>query len=123
MTQTVPEIVRIGVGNARIKCVTSLRVEYFDEAGQECFVDLEECARNWAQSRNKDDGDLVRLTSEDSAGRRKYRYVADRGFLDDPPWIEFKNKRRTRFEFGSSNEALGLKLQLVKARCRTLDDN
>jgi hypothetical protein len=39
-----PEIVRISVGNARIKCVTPQRVEYFDEAGQECFVDLEECA-------------------------------------------------------------------------------
>jgi hypothetical protein len=38
----VPEIVRIGVANAQIKCVTPHRVEYFDEAGQECFIDLEE---------------------------------------------------------------------------------
>ncbi len=44
MNHTVPEIVRIGVGNARIKCVTRQRVEYFDEAEQECFVDLDECA-------------------------------------------------------------------------------
>lgn len=44
MNQIVPEIVRIGVANARIKCVTRQRVEYFDEAGQECFVDLKECA-------------------------------------------------------------------------------
>ncbi len=36
MNQTVPEMVRIGVGTARIKCVTPQRVEYFDEAGQEC---------------------------------------------------------------------------------------
>jgi hypothetical protein len=41
----VPEIVRIGVANSRIKCVTPQRVEYLDEAGQECFVDLDKCVR------------------------------------------------------------------------------
>jgi len=40
VNQTVPEIVRIGVANARIKCVTPQRVEYRDEAGRECFVEL-----------------------------------------------------------------------------------
>ena len=66
----VPEIVRIGVGNARIKCVTRQRVEYLDEAGQECFVDLEECARNWVQSHDEDDeDDFVVLTSEDRRRR------------------------------------------------------
>ena len=49
VNQMVPEIVRIGVANARITCVTSERVEYLDEAGQECFVDLEECNRNYVQ--------------------------------------------------------------------------
>jgi hypothetical protein len=46
VNQMVPEIVRIGVSNARITCVTPQRVEYVDEAGQECFVDLDECSRN-----------------------------------------------------------------------------
>ena len=118
MNQTVPEFVRIGVANACIKCVTPQRVEYFDEAGKECFVDLEECNRNYVQLDNED-----LLTSEDSAATSSSRYVGMRGLLVDPPWIEFTNKRRTRFEFGSSNEALGLKLQLMKARWRTLDDN
>jgi hypothetical protein len=117
MNQMMPEIVRIGVADARIKCVTPRRVEYLDEAGQECFVDLEECARNWPQL------NLDMLTSEDRAPARRYRYVAMRGLLEEPPWIEFKNERRTRLEFVSSNEALGLKLQLIKARWRTLDAN
>jgi hypothetical protein len=43
VNRTVPEIVRIGVANAQIKCVTPQRAEYLDEAGQECFVDFEEC--------------------------------------------------------------------------------
>jgi hypothetical protein len=89
VNQMVPEVVRIGVGNARIKCVTPQRVEYFDEAGQECFVDLEECARNWVQSRGADRG-------------RKYRYVAGRGMIEHPHWLEFTNKRRTRLGFQSS---------------------
>ena len=121
MNQMVPEIVRIGVANARIKCVTRQRVEYLDEAGQECFVDLDECARNWDQLHNKNEDDLVLLTSEDSAGRRKYRHVAGRGMIGDPPWVEFTNKRRTRFEFGSSGEAYELKHLLFEARWITED--
>jgi hypothetical protein len=125
VNQMVPEIVRIGVGNARITCVTRQRVEYFDETGQECFVDLEECARNWAQSlTEEDEDDFVLLTSEDSdAARRKRRYVGGRGLLEDPPWIEFANKRRTRFEFESLNEGYGLIIPLKKVRLLTLDMN
>ena len=116
MNQMVPEIVRIGVSNARITCVTPQRVEYVDEAGQECFVDLDECARNWVE---EDEDHFVLWTSEDRDAVA--RYVATRDLLHDPAWIEFKNKRRTRFEFGSSNEARGLKLQLMRLRWRTDD--
>jgi hypothetical protein len=105
-----PEIVGIGVANACIKCVTPQRVEYFDEAGQECFVDIEECARNWVQLHGARRG-------------RKYRYVGGRGLLEDPPWIEFANKRRTRFEFESLNEGYGLIIPLKKVRLLTLDMN
>ena len=119
VNQMVPEIVRIGVSNARITCVTPQRVEYVDEAGQECFVDLDECSRNSVQSHIKDEGDSVVLTSEDRDAVA--RYVATRDLLHDPAWIEFKNKRRTRFEFASSNEARGLKLQLMRLRWHTDD--
>ena len=116
MDEIVPEIVRIGVANARIKCVTPQRVEYFDEAGQECFVDLEECARNWVQLHGARRG-------------RKYSYVAGRGMIEHPHWIEFTNKRRTRFEFRSSEaytscfsgEARRLKHLLFEARWITGD--
>jgi len=89
VNQMVPEIVRIGVANALIKCVTPQRVEYFDEAGQECFVDLDECAKNW-----------VKLRGAHRHG--KYRYVAGRGMIQHPHWVEFTNKRHTRLEFWSS---------------------
>jgi hypothetical protein len=128
VNETVPEIVRIGVANACIKCVTRQRVEYINEAGQECFVDLEECAKKWAKSLTEEDeedegdDDFVLLTPEDSA-RRKRRHVGGRGLLEDPPWIEFANSRRTRFEFESLNEGYGLIIPLKKVRLLTLDMN
>ncbi len=117
--EILPEIVRIGVGNARIKCVTRQRVEYFDEAEQECFVDLDECARTWVEECGDD---FVEWRSEDNdAARGMPRYVGRRGLLYDPPWIEFANKSRTRFEFESLNEGYGLIIPLKKVRCLTLD--
>lgn len=115
VNQIVPEIVRIGVANARINSVTPKRVEYFDESGQLCFVDLEKCARNWVlQFDNEDE-------FEEGANNWDAHCVGTRGMLADPPWIEFANKRRTRLEFGSNDEARALQGQLTKAHWRTLD--
>lgn len=50
MEHVTTEIVRIGVAGARILNVTLERVTYLDDAGEECFVDLEECVRNRVQS-------------------------------------------------------------------------
>ena len=104
-----PEIVRIGVGNARIKCVTPQRVGYFDEAGQECFVDLKECARNRVK-------DVESWRVEDGARERDFRLVAKYRFQDDSPCFEIMNDRHTRFEFGSLEGAQALKSLLAKAR-------
>jgi len=109
LNQIVPEIVRIGVGNARIKCVTPQRVGYFDEAGQECFVDLKECARNRVK-------DVESWRVEDGARERDFRLVAKYRFQDDSPCFEFMNDRHTRFEFGSLEGAQALKSLLAKAR-------
>src|SRR5262249_12141665 len=76
-----------------------------DESGQECVVDLEECVKNWVQSHNENTHEFVVLTSEDSAAAWNSRCVGQRGVLDEPPWVEFTTKRRTRLEFGSYDEA------------------
>jgi hypothetical protein len=107
----VSEIVRIGVTNARIKCVTPQRVEYRDEAGQECFVDLDKCLRIPVQIYYENEGDLVLWTSDGSDSR----CVARRSSLDhSPEWVEFTNKRRTRFEFRSYKEACNTLLQPLR---------
>jgi hypothetical protein len=115
VNQIVPEIVRIGVGNARIKCATPLRVEYFDEAGQECFVDLKECARNRVQH-------VKSWRVEDGAREWDFRLVAKCSFQDDSPCFEFMNNRRTRFEFGFLEGARALKSLLAKARWRVISE-
>jgi hypothetical protein len=112
VNQIVPEIVRIGVAKACIKCVAPQRLEYFDEAGQECFVDLEECARNRVRD--------VESWRDDGARKSDYSLVAKGGFQDDSPYIEFMNNRRTRFEFESLEARQELKSLLVKARWRVL---
>jgi hypothetical protein len=124
VNQIVPEIVRIGVANARIKRVTPEdRIEYLDEAGQERFVNIKECARNWVQLHNKDHDDLIRMTSQGFFDSFYSSFVGQRGLLDDPPWVEFMNKRRTRFEFGSENEARKLLRSLRAHGWRTDNAN
>jgi hypothetical protein len=100
--------------NARIKCVTRQRVEYLDEAGLECFVDLKECARNRVQD--------VKSWRVDGAREGDFRLVAKCRFLDHSPCFEFMNNRRTRFEFGSLEGAQALKSLLTKARWRVISE-
>jgi len=111
VNQTVPEIVRIGVADARIKCVTPQRVEYRDEAGRECFVELDKCVRIPVQYYYEKEGEFVLRTLEGSDSH----CVGRRGYHDDPPeWVEFTNKRRTRFEFRSYKKAYTTLLQPLR---------
>jgi hypothetical protein len=112
MNEIAPEIVRIGVGNACVRSVTPERVEYFDDGGLECFVDLKECARNRVR--------YVESWREDGARDGDSRMVGKSGFLDDSPCMQFLNDRSTRFHFGSVEGVLALKLLLAKVSWRAL---
>ena len=110
MNEIVPEIVRIGIANARIKRVTGQQVTYLEEAGQECFVDLQECARNRVEH--------VNSWRQDGARKYDFSMVAKWTFLDRSKCIEFTNNRRTRLEFGSLEGAQALESRLAKAGWR-----
>lgn len=101
------ELVRLGVGPARITRVTAQKIEYTNESGRELFVDLEECARiggcletaglfppssdmDWTSVADA----ICGPGSETTRG-----CVGLRGAMDDPPWFQFLNRRRTQFEF------------------------
>lgn len=116
-----PEIVRIGMARAGVTSVSQRRVEYLDEAGQERFIDLEQCARNWVRYYHEHEQDFVWVDSAESAATWNSRCVGQRGALDDPPWVEFMNERRTRFEFASCEAISALLGPLSKAGWHTFD--
>lgn len=96
------ELVRLGVGTAKIQRVTSKCVEYTNEAGVDCIIDLTRSAKH--------DGRIA--------------IVGFRGMLDVPPWVRFFNERSTRFEFADSEEAYqALLSRLSKFGWETMDAN
>lgn len=111
------ELVRIGSGLARITQVTDQKVEYLDEHGRELFVDLEECARiggclevvgSFPPSDETDWASVADAVS--SSSEREVpggACVGLRGALDDPPWFQFLNRRRTQFEFKDQDALYG----------------
>jgi hypothetical protein len=123
VNQIVPEIIRIGVASARIKRVTGKRITYLDEAGQKGFVDLVECAKNWVQLHHKDDEYLAQCMLHNAFDSYWSSFVGRRGLEDDPPWVEFMNKRCTRFEFRPSEEARTRLRPLRRSGWRTHNTN
>ena len=123
MNQHAPEIVRIGIAGAHVKSVSPEQVDYVDEAGKERFVDLEQCARNWVQHRNEHAQDfcLVSDASAEAVATWNSHCVGQRGALDDTPWVEFMNDRRTRLEFASYEAVYTLLGPLSQAGWHTFD--
>ena len=117
------EIVSIGVSGARIVGVTRERIDYIDAAGEERFIDLEECARSWERWRAQSSGfqTLPGWTAQ-SAAAWQTRCVGQRGAVDNRPSAQLMNERRTRFEF-TSYEALYKELldPLKRAGWHTFD--
>jgi hypothetical protein len=102
------EIVRIGTGAARIVEVMHRQLRYIDGSGADCTIDLEDCARiahvlyNAGLFPPADDTDWAKL----AAGNPDFLSldvslgcVGLRGVIDDPPWFQFLDRRRTQFEF------------------------
>lgn len=106
--------VRIGTGLARIMRVAPQRVDYIDEDGRECFVDLDECARIGAcleraglfpPSDDLDWGAVAASGDHDSErSAAGTGCVGLRGALDKPAWFQFLDQRRTQFEFSNGND-------------------
>jgi len=114
------EIVRIGMGLARVVDVTPEQVEYLDAVGQQRSIDLGQCAMNWVQWTRQ------HWTSSGAPGETVSEWnshcVGQRDSSAKPPWLEFRNERRTRFEFSSGHEVLALLARpLRKAGWNTFD--
>lgn len=119
-----PEVVRIGAIGGRIVNVTQKCIEYIDMAGQEQFVDLDECAKNWARRHDDHRQKFFPLPGATEQGITAWnaRCVGQRAATDNSPWVEFMNKRKTRFEFGTYEAIYGELLEpLMRAGWHTFD--
>lgn len=107
------ERVRIGHGEARIGTVTAQAIAYVNEAGKPLRVSLDECRRMYRALELA--GGIPPADGSDWAAawdalpkaeqKRMGEFIGMRARMDDPPWFQFTNRRRTQFEF-SDGEAM-----------------
>jgi hypothetical protein len=103
------ELVHIGRVPADIVAIAGSRVAYTDDSGSNRVVDLDECARVYRclcdlrafpPGDDLDWGALIDTTPGFSALELPPQAVVGlRGAIDEPPWFQFLNRRRTQFEF------------------------
>jgi hypothetical protein len=129
MNQTAGEVIRVRTSGARIVRVTHKRIEYIDMAGQDQFIDLEECARIWGRWHDVHSHELLPIPevfpgppSQADIDAWNARCVGRRGGGYPLWWAELMNERKTRFEF-ETWEALWRELQgpLMVAGWNTFD--
>jgi hypothetical protein len=107
------ELVRIGTGAARIVDIIRRQLRYTDDAGADVIIDLEDCARIGRALHNADlfppaeDTDWAKLATgkaDFSSLDLSHGCVGLRGAIDDPPWFQFLDRRRTQFEFKDEDD-------------------
>jgi hypothetical protein len=100
------ERIRMGEGPAKISEIARTKIVYIDGRGVQQFVDLEESARTcgvlertgaWPPPEDLDWTAYAAAHSELSNVR--LGLVGMRGAVDEPPWFQFFDRRRTLFEF------------------------
>jgi hypothetical protein len=103
------ELVHIGAGLAEVTAITKSSVAYIDDIGRHLTIDLEECARTYAglnrlgafpPGDTTNWSDLVdSIPDFATLPLSGARVVGLRAAVDEPPWFQFLNRRRTQFEF------------------------
>src|SRR5262245_55492537 len=103
------ELVHIDSGQAKIIGIEGSRLEYVDDIGKRRTIDLAECARIFSCLRQlgkfppDEDFDWGALVAEIPGFADMpmpiQPVVGLRAAIDEPPWFQFLNPRRTQFEF------------------------
>lgn len=98
----------MGVGPAKISEITPTKIAYIDSRGVDQFVDLKESARTcsvlegtgaWPPPEDLNWAAYAAAHPEFYKRDVKYGLVGMRGAVDEPPWFQFFDRRRTLFEF------------------------
>ena len=107
---------KIVINNQQVKEVRQDGIVYFDDVGNEHFIDFELCYQNYLEERLSPESiesykTLNKKTDDDVPEHiervKKWRAIADRNVLGDdfmsgannPPYFEFYTKPRIRIEF------------------------
>jgi hypothetical protein len=103
------ELVHVGTPPAGIILLEKPRLEYTDDEGRRLDIDLEECARIYGcltqmaafpPDESTNWGELIDSVPGFATLPLPFqRVVGLRGAIDEPPWFQFLNRRRTQFEF------------------------
>jgi hypothetical protein len=102
------DLVCIGSGSARIVDVTHAALRYVDRNGAEMTIDLVECARihrvltdaaMFPPAAGTDWAKLATERTDFPTLAVPHGCVGLRAVIDDPPWFQFLDRRRTQFEF------------------------
>src|SRR6266576_3408393 len=98
MCQNKPESIRVGASGARIVRISQKRIEYVDMGGQEQFIDLEECARNWKRWCDDHPREFIPVPGGSQAEMDAWNAhcVGQRGGAYPLWWAEFMNERMIR---------------------------
>jgi hypothetical protein len=126
------ELVHIGRDKAHIVSVTGDAITYVNEAGKTLRVDLAECRRMYhalemaggIPPTDSSDWAAAWDALSDSQKKEPGFFIGMRARMDEPPWFQFTNRRRTQFEFvdGEAMDALLLgPLYATEAPAHTFD--
>jgi hypothetical protein len=103
------EVVHIGIGLADVSSISKSIAAYTNDLGRHLTVDLEECARVYGclrdvgafpPSETTNWSELIESVHDFATMPLPVQPIVGlRGAVDDPPWFQFLNRRRTQFEF------------------------
>ena len=102
------ELVHVGRGQARIVNVNGRAISYVNETGDDQLINLDECrcmfsalveAGGYPPTDTSDWAAAWDALPDDKRSHTPKSLIGMRARLDDPPWFQFTNRRRTQFEF------------------------
>src|SRR5258708_14720042 len=119
------ELVHIGSGRADIVVIEKSSVTFTDDIGRHLAIDLGECARihnclreigAFPPGEDLDWGAIIdKIPGFSALPLPEQGVVGLRAAVDDRPWFQFLDRRRTQFEFTDYEHIQGTLLQPMGA--------
>jgi hypothetical protein len=112
-------VIYIGLQGAHIVEVTRESLEYIDQQGHSCAINLEQCNENWCRYVEQHRSQFIIFpgVTQEELEEENATMVAGRGTR----YVQFFDAWKTRFEFASNEERWKLEGALLRVGWRTFD--